>query len=89
MNVIDIPYLLQRASFHRHMERTAECSEARCAHHQFVKRYQQQLLSLRRMKRPSASRLLQTSFPMTAEQTMPDVLPRNVTDFEGAGSGSG
>ena len=53
MDTKDIPYLLRRAQFHRGMERTTECNEARCAHHQFVKKYQNQLLAIRRAGKPS------------------------------------
>ncbi len=52
MNTKDIPYLLQRARFHRSMERSTECNEARCAHHQFVKNYQNRLLAIRRAGKP-------------------------------------
>lgn len=52
MNAKDIPYLLQRARFHRGMERTTECCEARCVHHQFVKNYQSELLAIRQARKP-------------------------------------
>lgn len=53
MDTKDIPYLLQRARFHRYMARATECNEARCAHHQFVKSYQNQLLAIRRARNPA------------------------------------
>jgi len=53
MDTKDIPYLLQRARFHRGMERRTECHEARCAHHQLVKNYQNRLLAIRRAGKPA------------------------------------
>lgn len=53
MDSKDIPYLLQRARFHRGKERTTECSEARCAHHQLAKNYQARLLAIRHARRGS------------------------------------
>lgn len=52
MDTKDIPYLLQRVRFHRDMARTTKCGEARCAHHQFVKNYQQRLLIIRKERNP-------------------------------------
>jgi hypothetical protein len=52
MDTQDIPYLLQRARFHRRMERTTKCCEARRVHHHFVKNYQNQLLAIRRTRKP-------------------------------------
>jgi hypothetical protein len=53
MDAKDIPYLLQRARFHRGMERMTKCNEARCAHRQLVKNYQNRLLAIRRAGKPS------------------------------------
>jgi len=52
MNTQDIPYLLKRACSHRAMTLAARSIEARCVHHQFVKRYQRMPVGIRRARAP-------------------------------------
>lgn len=44
----DITYLLHRCCSHRSLASGATCAEARRVHQEFVRRYQQRLLALRR-----------------------------------------
>lgn len=52
MDSQDIPYLLKRACAHRAMALVAKSIEARCIHHQFVKRYQHLLAGIRHAQLP-------------------------------------
>lgn len=57
MDIEDISYLLKRACFHRAMVLDARSVEARCIHHQFVKRYQRVLVGIRHRREPVAHRV--------------------------------
>ena len=54
MDIQNISYLLKRAGSHRAMALDARSVEARCIHHQFVKRYQRLLAGIRQAREPIA-----------------------------------
>jgi hypothetical protein len=54
MGIKDISYLLKRARSHRALALAARSVEARCIHHQFVKRYQRVLVGIRHGREPIA-----------------------------------